>query len=233
MDLDRFAKLDNPAWWALTGLQQPFATGASHVLRYQSGILPFAAYQQGTQEGIDALDNWLEAGEIFYLIGELPPLPHHWALIKELPCVQMIIQAPVAIAEDPVPISLLTASNATDMFNLINKVQPGYYKPGTRQLGNYYGIWQRDKLAAIAGERMRMEQLTEISAICTDPDYTGRKYAQHLITHLCNTNLEQGNIPFLHVLQTNERAIRLYEYLGFTQRRLISFWQIKKRASVI
>ena len=228
MSHDPFSKLDNPAWWALTGVQQSFATGAAHVKRYQRGILPFAAYEHGTTESITALDAWLERGEIFFLIGELPSLPSHWTLLRELPCAQMVLQSAIAAPGGYVPISHLIASHSVDMYNLVQKVQPGYYEPGTHQLGNYYGIWQQEKLVAIAGERMRMEQLTEISAICTDPEYTGRKYAQHLITHLCNTNLEQGNIPFLHVLETNQRAISLYEYLGFTKRRIINFWQLKK-----
>jgi len=226
---DRFAKLDNPAWWALTGIQHSFSEGTTHIKRYRRGVLSFAAYTYEMPENLHALDEWLVAGEIFYLIGKLPPLPAQWELLKELPCAQMIIETPVTIAGKAVPISPLNAFHSTSMFNLINKVQPGYYEPGTRLLGNYYGIWQQDKLVAIAGERMRMEQLTEISAICTDPGYTGQKYAQHLAAHLCNTNLAQGNIPFLHVLQTNTRAIRLYEYLGFTHRRSISFWQLQKK----
>lgn len=228
MSHDPFAKLDNPAWWALTGVQQPFATGASYVKRYQRGILPFAAYDHTSPQSIVELDNWLQRGEVFFLIGALPALPAHWTLLKELPCAQMILQSDIALLENKVSLTALTASHSIELFNLIQLVQPGYYEPDTHQLGNYYGIFQEDKLVAVAGERMRMEQLTEISAICTHPDYTGRKYAQHLITHLCNTNLSAGNIPFLHVLQTNQRAIWLYEYLGFTTRRMISFWKLQK-----
>jgi len=228
MSHDPFTALDNPAWWALTGVQQAFATGASQVKRYQRGILPFAGYQYGTAESIILLDNWLEPGEVFFLIGELPPLPAHWTLLNELPCAQMINQAAVTPPEGNINIVHLTADHKMDMYHLIQKVQPGYYEPGTHQLGDYYGIWQEEKLVAIAGERMRLEQLTEISAICTDPDYTGRKYAQHLIAQLCNTNFDKGIIPFLHVLETNERAIGLYEYMGFTKRRTISFWKLRK-----
>lgn len=228
MSHDPFAKLDNPAWWALTGVQQSFAAGTKHAKRYQRGILPFAAYDPEAKENITALDGFLEAGEVFFLIGELPPLPVHWTLLKELPCAQMINQAAMLPPDSEVSINRLTELHSNDMYHLIQKVQPGYYEHNTHRLGNYYGIWQQDKLVAIAGERMRLEELTEISAICTDPDYTGRKYAQHLIAHLCNTNLGQGNIPFLHVLETNQRAISLYEYMGFTKRRTISFWQLKK-----
>lgn len=228
MSHDRFASLDNPAWWALNGVQQDFSTGTASVKRYRRGILPFAAYQYGTTESINTLDAWLDPGEVFFLIGVLPPLPPHWTLLKELPCAQMINQSAVTAPEGEVSIARLTADHKMDMYQLIQQVQPGYYEPDTHLLGNYVGIWQDSQLVAIAGERMKLEELTEISAICTHPDHTGRKYAQHLIAHLCNTNLDQGIIPFLHVLETNERAIRLYEYMGFTTRRTISFWKLRK-----
>jgi len=223
---DPFSKLDDPAWWALTGAQQQFAIGTSHIKRYQRGLLPFAACEPGHAESIQPLQEWLQPGEVFFLIGKLPPLPAGFTLIKELPCVQMVLEQPVELPPTDISIMKLEASHSSSLFNLINKVQPGYYEKETWQLGNYFGIWQHDELVACAGERMRLEGLTEISAICTDPAYTGRKYAQYLIAHLCNSNLKAGNIPFLHVLQTNERAIRLYEFLGFKQRRMIPFWQL-------
>ncbi len=164
---------------------------------------------------IDSLAAMLEPEEIFYLIGELPPLPHQFTVLKELPCAQMVLQKPVPAIEINAIFSRLTASDKEEMFNLINRVQPGYYEVETYQLGNYFGIWQQEKLVAIAGERMRLDGLTEISAICTDPGFTGRRYAQQLIAALCQYNLQQGITPFLHVLETNERAIRLYEYMGF------------------
>jgi hypothetical protein len=87
---DQFTRLDAPAWWALTGVQRSFAIGSSHVKRYQRGLLPFAAFEPGYSANIQDLNEWLKPGEIFYLIGELPPLPACFSLIKELPCVQMI-----------------------------------------------------------------------------------------------------------------------------------------------
>jgi GNAT superfamily N-acetyltransferase len=226
---DPFSPLDNPAWWALTGEQQVFATGTANSKRYRSGILPFAAMAPGQPPSLTELDNWLQPNEVFYVIGELPPLPPGYTLLKELCCVQMLLQHPIELQQPAPAITHLTALHSTHMYNLINNVQPGYYERDTWLLGNYYGIWHNRQLVAITGERMRLDHLTEISAICTHPDYTGRQYAQHLIAYCCNNNLAQGKTPFLHVLQTNERAIRLYEYLGFIKRRNISFWQIQKQ----
>lgn len=222
------SKLDAPAWNALTSVQQNFATGTGHVKRYRRGILPFAACEPGYEKEIASLTPMLEPGEIFYLIGELPSLPAYFTVLKELPCVQMVLQKPVRTIENNALVLSLTATDKDDMFNLINKVQPGYYEPDTCQLGNYFGIRHEGKLVAVAGERMRLDGLTEISAICTDPDHTGRKYAQQLIAALCQYNLQQGVTPFLHVLETNERGIGLYEYMGFVTRRTISFWQLQK-----
>ena len=225
---ESLSTLDAPAWNALTSVQQGFATGTGHVKRYRRGILPFAAFEPGYENETGALTAMVQPGEIFYLIGELPPLPDHFTVLKELPCVQMVLQKPVPAIEINATVLPLTANDKEDMFNLINKVQPGYYELDTYQLGNYFGIRQGGKLVAIAGERMRLDGLTEISAICTDPDYTGRKYAQQLIAALCQHNLKQGITPILHVIETNERAIRLYEYMGFVIRRTISFWQIQQ-----
>src|SRR5882757_3944771 len=166
MNPDRLVKLDNPAWWALTGPQQSFATGASKVRRYQRGLLPFAAYEEGGHEDMGALDPWLETDEVFFLIGELPALPARWKLLKELPCVQMVFQGTgvgsVEVREgaeatqgEPVIISRLTEADNRELFDLINKVQPGYYERDTYRLGAYYGIRQDGKLVAVAGERLR------------------------------------------------------------------------------
>ncbi|HVV03581.1 MAG TPA: GNAT family N-acetyltransferase [Puia sp.] len=219
-------QLDNPLWNALNGAQQDFAIGSSHVKRYRPGILPFAAYDHRRPDNITALDSLLKKDEVFFLVGELPPLPSYWKLIRELPCAQMVLELPLAPVQDTAAVSALTAADRDTMFELIRRVQPGYYEPDTHQLGDYFGVWQDDRLVAIAGERMRLEGMVEISAVCTDPAYTGRGYAQQLIAHICRTNLEKGNMLFLHVLTANERAIRLYEHLGFRKRREISFWKL-------
>jgi GNAT superfamily N-acetyltransferase len=226
-------QLDNPLWYALKGAQQAFAIGSSCTRRYRAGILPFAAYDYRLPGNITELDSLLKKDEIFFLVGVLPPLPPHWKLIRELPCAQMILDLPLPPAPDTSAVAMLTAADRDKMFELIHRVQPGYYEPDTHLLGNYFGIWQDDKLVAIAGERMRLEGMVEISAVCTDPAYTGRGYAQQLVVHICRTNLEKGNMLFLHVLTSNERAIRLYEHLGFRKRREISFWKLINAGAIL
>jgi len=217
--------LDNPAWWALNTLHKDFARGTDHAKRYRKGFLPFIA----CTDTLDDLVPWIEPGEVFYIIGRLPALPKGWTMEFELPCAQMVLSA---LPNSPLmglpPIEILGPDNATEMFDLINSIQPGYYNINTRQLGNYYGIRQQGRLVAMAGERMQFPGFSELSAICTDPSYTGRGYAQHLITHICREQAASNITPFLHTALTNQRAIKLYEHLGFRRRREISFWRCKK-----
>jgi len=73
---------------------------------------------------------------------------------------------------------------------------------------------------------MKMNDFTEVSAIVTHPDHSGRGFARQLTAHTVNRILDQNKIPFLHVAESNTHAIKLYEMLGFKTRRKISFWNI-------
>jgi predicted GNAT family acetyltransferase len=75
---------------------------------------------------------------------------------------------------------------------------------------------------------MRLDGYQEMSAVCTHPDYTGRGYAQYLLTLLCSRAFERGFTPFLHVYADNTRAIGVYRRTGFTDRALLPLWLLHK-----
>ena len=224
---DSYSKLDNPAWYALTETHAGFAIGNGTVKRYQPGIVAFAAYQTG-KEIISQLDKLIAIQESFFIIGDLPEFDSSYIIESVLPCVQMVCTSAITTTIT-VTIEKLGDADDEEIVTLINQVQPGYYKPGTRLMGDYFGIRENSRLVSITGERMRMNGFTEISAVVTLPDFTGRKYAQQLVAHVANKNLAAGIIPFLHVAETNERAIQLYKHLGFIQKRIIVFWKIKRQ----
>ena len=120
----------------------------------------------------------------------------------------------------------LTEENADELFQLVNLVQPGYFKKKTASLGNYFGIFKKNMLVAVTGERMQMDNYIEVSAVVTHPDHTGKGYAKQLVAHTANNIFAQQKIPYLHVSAANTGAIQLYEKLGFKLRRKISFWNI-------
>ena len=226
---DRYQKLDNPAWYALNETHACFAIGNHEVKRYRPEIVVFSAYRSNAKNVFEKFNVLASVDESFFLIGELPELASNYVIENTLPCVQMTCRSEIKTA---ITATITGLGEAADeqLESLINLVQPGYYKRDTRLMGDYYGIYENGQLVSVTGERMRMHALTEISAVVTHPDFTGRKYAQQLIAFVSNKNLHAGNIPFLHVAETNERAIRIYEHLGFIKRRMINFTKIKRSA---
>ncbi|HEV9036811.1 MAG TPA: GNAT family N-acetyltransferase [Puia sp.] len=219
--------LDNPAWSALTTEQAKFARGAEYAKRYLPEILPFVGLASGAAP--EHADPYIAPGESFYIIGDLPPLPAGWKQEHELPCAQLLAPENLHCMPQPIePILLLGEPDKADMFGLIDSLQPGYYHPDTRRTGDYCGIRRDGRLVAMAGERMRMTGFSELSAICTHPDFTGHGYAQQLIAWLCRRQVAAGITPFLHVSLANQRALRLYLYLGFRHRREITFRRMRK-----
>jgi ribosomal protein S18 acetylase RimI-like enzyme len=220
--------LDNPVWNALTTEQQVFARGTETFKRYQPGVLSFAACKNPETANPALLDSWLEEGEYFFMVGQLPKIPDNWTVVNTLPCAQMVLTELNTDLKNPdLPMRKLGEKDAEEMFNLINSLQPGYYFKNTRELGTYFGVHDNGKLVAMGGERMRPAGFTELSAVCTHPDYTGRGYAQRIIAALCNEHTQAGITSFLHVALANTRAIRLYEHLGFKQRRTIDFTKLR------
>jgi predicted GNAT family acetyltransferase len=114
---------------------------------------------------------------------------------------------------------------------LTSLVYPAYFRPRTLEMGRYIGIYDGRRLAAMAGERMHAGPWREVSAVCTHPDYVGRGLARQLMDHLCADIRRRGEIPFLHVSFTNERAKTLYDRLGFAERCAIPHWLVRRGAA--
>jgi predicted GNAT family acetyltransferase len=88
---------------------------------------------------------------------------------------------------------------------------PDLVGPRTHELAQYIGIRVDGALAAIAGERMRLDRCVEISAVCVSPDHRGKGYAAFLVAWLVHELREPGVTPILHVFTDNVSAIALYE----------------------
>jgi GNAT superfamily N-acetyltransferase len=174
-----------------------------------------------------SLEEYSTMVDPFFIVGEKPLISNLLQINKEVICLQMIIYNPIdRVINDP--IVKLTEEHIDVLYELVNLVQPGYFKKKTALLGNYYGIFKNDELIAVTGERMQMNDFVEVSAVVTHPNHTGKGYANQLVVHAVNEVFNCNKIPFLHVIETNIGAIQLYEKLGFTIRRKISFWNITK-----
>ena len=106
--------------------------------------------------------------------------------------------------------------------------EPGPFRAGTLGMGRYFGLRADDgRLMAMTGERMRLGQLTEVSAVCTWPEFRGRGLAKALVAHVSALIAGEGRVPFLHVKTENAAAIALYEKLGFVVRRELTFTVVR------
>jgi GNAT superfamily N-acetyltransferase len=217
--------LDNPAWHSLTTRHAGLAISADGAARYPAAIVPFAAVGEPTARAADQLTSLIDDGESVFIVGIAPEPPPGWQLEPKKPVLQMICNTRSPEIPGP-PVRTMTAAESPDMVALTDLVFPGFFRPRTLEMGSYYGIYEGRRLAAMAGERMRLDGYQELSAVCTHPDYTGRGYAQRLLSILCNSAFDRGFTPFLHVYADNARAIGVYRKMSFVDRTVLPFWAL-------
>jgi predicted GNAT family acetyltransferase len=152
------------------------------------------------------------------------PRPKGWRLLQKVRGVQMIFNTmlpPFKLEAVPVPLGPV---HVPRMVELAHLTRPGPFSDRTIEFGHYYGIFQNDKLVSMTGQRLHINNYTEVSAVCTHPDFPGRGFAGILVKHLVNIIRKNGQVPFLHVRADNEIAIRLYQKLGFSVCRPMNFY---------
>jgi predicted GNAT family acetyltransferase len=207
-------RLENPVYASLMGPHSRFALRSGRVLRYDGDVAPFMALptHPTSADWIDALE-LIPPGTGAAVVADGVPLPASLTVVQVFELVQMIGEDAQA-ARDP-RASTLGSSDVPEMLELVQATEPGPFLHRTIELGRYIGIREGSELVAMAGERMRFEGWTEISAVCTAPAHRGEGLATSLVSTLVADIRERDENPFLHVLETNVNAIRLYEDLGF------------------
>ena len=219
--------LDNPIWESLASRHRALALRQGDVARYPAQVAPFLGVPADGTDAAAALGSLVLPGDTALLLGPTPRAASGWELKHLAQLAQMICPARIAEVDGPEIIALSEPHHA-DILALTARVYPHYFRPRTTDLGRYFGIYRDGRLAAMIGERMGMQGYTEISAVCTHPDCNGRGHARRLLAWLSNDNLDHGRIPFLHVSQQNQRAMRLYARNGYHIRREIAFWSLRR-----
>jgi len=172
--------LDHPVWNALISRQRALAEGGTLARRYPPAIAPFAAMTDMSAQSFAALGALMTASDQAVLFTPEPvAAPAEFKVFLAATGEQMI-GTPAETAGCTADIVTLGPDDAPAMVELPDSPGPALCAEN-HELGTFLGIRIDGQLVAMAGERMKPANYTEITAVCVHPAYRGRGYAQILL----------------------------------------------------
>jgi ribosomal protein S18 acetylase RimI-like enzyme len=222
--------LHNPVFNALLTGDRRLGFGNDQVKFFDEQVSPFAGLDEGYKKGFADLYDLLPSGrKILYATAFQFTQPAGWQLTHEIKGLQFVYETGSGIKTEFSSILPLDERHTEQMIQLAKLTKPGPFGTRTIEFGSYYGIFDKETLVAMTGQRLHVENYTEISAVCTHPDHTGKGYANALMQQQMQVILQNGQQPFLHVREDNQRAISLYQRLGFSISRSMNFYFMKRQ----
>ena len=222
--------LQNTVYNALVSGDRQFSFGEGNVKYFDEQVSPFAGFEHDYKKGFSDLYDMLTVGRrILYAAPFQIPQPAGWQLQHELKGLQFVYEPGIELKNSFPNIVPLDNTHIEQMVELAKLTKPGPFGTGTIKFGSYHGIFDNEKLVAMTGQRLHVQNFTELSAVCTHPDYTGKGYANSLLQHQLQIILQHGQQPFLHVREDNERAIEIYQRLGFKVSGSMNFYFMVKQ----
>jgi len=221
--------LDNPIWIALNSGSASFA--------YSNGVVRFIDRRIGFFAGIplydtEHLNQLYEAMDSGMRVIVFPPgdldLDAKWKVRNDNALLQMVFEKPSINLSQDASIRALAAADVPDMLALTQLAKPGPFLENTIAFGGYFGFFVDGRLVSMAGTRLAAGPYTEVSAVCTHPDFVGQGLAQRVLPHVLNYIQQQGQIPYLQLYPDNLPAYRLYQRLGFVERANLRVYSLEK-----
>ena len=222
-------KLKNPVWYSLKETHNNFAINYNGVLFYKPEINNFGAFKD---ERITkkAMEDYSKLSDKFFLVSE-SSTPNYDSekiqLEKKIDGCQLVLEKFIdyKITEEIIE---LTEKYIDEIYDLIWLVMPGFYQKKGFYMGKFFGIFKENKLVAISGQRMQTNDFIEVSSVVTHPEHTKRGYAKQLITYTTKEIIKENKLPMLHTNKGN-KAIPLYEKLGYKLTRDMNWWLFSKK----
>jgi ribosomal protein S18 acetylase RimI-like enzyme len=221
--------LDSPAWHALNTHNREFSFGNDRARYFDREVSPFAAIKEISEENFRKLHDAVgHESTILFMTPVEVEIPSFWKQVALIKGIQMVSDPSTKLEKVAIELKPLSDEHVSQMLELTKLTNPGPFDSRTVDFGHYVGIFEGDKLAAMAGQRLHIPGHTEISAVCTHPDHTGKGYARQLLLHHLHRIRAAEETPYLHVRADNERAIKVYKSLGFAKRTDMYFYVLKK-----
>jgi predicted GNAT family acetyltransferase len=225
--------LDNPIWHALSTYQNGFAIENSHAKILHGDIGLFCAIQTPNTQSFEALHRLLLENHATKALFSTESLefPKGFECLRTLEISQMVGQN--LQLSNTHQVQELTSEDVPEMLELVQLTKPGPFARRTIEMGQYWGIRVKQQLVAMTGERLHLPGFREVSSVCTHPDFQRQGFAQALIAKVSQDIFARGEIPFLHVMGGNTGATKVYEKLGFVQRKKLFGYVLKAKSSEV
>lgn len=210
--------LDRPVWAALAH-HTHLSEGNELARRYRRDVNLFASACDDEPASLQALQALVLPGETVCVL-QVPAihLPAGLVAARSAQGVQMQATRPIKPESGEGVLVELGEADVPEMMALTQLTEPGPFLARTATMGRFIGVRIGGRLAAMAGERMRFPGFTEVSGVCTHPDFRGRGLARRLSSVVAQAIQQRQEQPFLHAWASNRTAIALYESLGFELR---------------
>ena len=221
--------LDNPNWNALNTGSHSLSFGTDRVRLVNREMGFFAGLPAYQKENLDELNDFLEAGQRVILFPpDHLPLDEKWKIHNDRELLQLVCERHFSAVETQDEIYPLNESHVSEMLALTQLTKPGPFLNKTIDFGDYFGFFSEGKLVSMAGSRLSPSPYTEVSAVCTHPDFAGQGISKKVMPHVLHAIQQRGKTPFLHLYPDNTPALRLYTSLGFVSRAMLRVYLLEK-----
>ena len=221
--------LDNPIWTALNSGGASFAFGRGDALFIDRKMGFFAGLIHYESEQLDQLHAVMDPGMrvILFTPGFLE-LDAKWKVRNDNALLQMVFDKPSIQLTLNSSIRPLGAADVPEVLALTQLAKPGPFLENTIDFGGYFGYFVEGRLVSMAGTRLAAGPYTEVSAVCTHPEFVGRGLSQLVLPHVLNYIQQRHQIPYLQLYPDNLPAYRLYQKIGFVERANLRVYSLEK-----